>query len=67
MPKKIRELKALLSRAGFICRRAKGSHSVWEHPGGLGRATVAGKEGNDAPRYMEQQVLREIEKVARGR
>ena len=67
MPKKIRELKALLSRAGFECRSAKGSHTVWQHPSGLGRATVAGKDGSDAPLYMERQVLREIAKVAARR
>jgi predicted RNA binding protein YcfA (HicA-like mRNA interferase family) len=64
MPKKVRELKALLSRAGFIWRPAKGSHGVWEHPSGLGRVTVAGKDGADAPRYMEKQVLQQIANVA---
>ena len=64
MAKKVRELKALLSRAGFACRRAKGSHSVWQHPSGMGRVTVAGKDGDDAPLYLERQVLREIAKVA---
>ncbi len=34
MPKKIRELKAMLSQAGFtqIPKRGKGSHTVWSHP-----------------------------------
>jgi predicted RNA binding protein YcfA (HicA-like mRNA interferase family) len=64
MPKKVRELKALLSRAGFTWRAAKGSHGVWEHPSGLGRVTVAGKDGQDAPRYLERQVLQQIANVA---
>jgi predicted RNA binding protein YcfA (HicA-like mRNA interferase family) len=64
MPKKVRELKALLMKAGFIWRSAKGSHTVWEHPTGTGRVTLAGKDGADAPPYMERQVLREIAKVA---
>ena len=32
MPKKIRELKSLLKKAGFIYRSAKGSHTRWYHP-----------------------------------
>jgi len=67
MPKKVRELKSLLTKAGFACRSAKGSHSVWEQPTGLGRVTVAGKDGSDAPLYLERQVLREIAKVAARR
>jgi hypothetical protein len=31
MPRKIRELKAELRRAGFVERPAKGSHTFWEH------------------------------------
>nr|MDZ8038592.1 type II toxin-antitoxin system HicA family toxin [Nostoc sp. CreGUA01] len=29
MPKKIRELKAMLLKAGFTYRSGKGSHTVW--------------------------------------
>jgi predicted RNA binding protein YcfA (HicA-like mRNA interferase family) len=64
MPKKIRELKALLTKAGFVWRPAKGSHTVWQHPSGLGRVTLAGKDGADAPPYLERLILREIAKVA---
>jgi predicted RNA binding protein YcfA (HicA-like mRNA interferase family) len=64
MPKKVRELKSLLTKAGFTCRSAKGSHTVWDHPSGQGRVTVSGKDGADAPMYLERQVLREIAKVA---
>ncbi|GET40633.1 hypothetical protein MiSe_54440 [Microseira wollei NIES-4236] len=31
MPKKIRELKKLLLKAGFTYRQGKGSHQVWNH------------------------------------
>ena len=57
MPKKIRELKAILLKAGFVYRPAKGSHTFWTHslipdeP-----VTIAGKDGDDAPRYLEKQV-----------
>ena len=46
MPKKIRELKSLLKKAGFIYRSAKGSHTRWCHP--LlpeDPITISGKEG----------------------
>ncbi|MHC5855857.1 type II toxin-antitoxin system HicA family toxin [Nostoc sp.] len=32
MPKKIRDLKAILLKAGFFYRPAKGSHTFWTHP-----------------------------------
>ncbi len=59
MPKKIREIKQIVSRAGFILQkgRGKGSHSYWEHP--LLPAmplTIPGKDGEDAPPYLEKQM-----------
>ncbi len=53
MPKKIRELKRLLKREGFVCRSAKGSHSRWYHhllP--ESPITIAGKDGDDAKHYL---------------
>ncbi|WP_287734617.1 type II toxin-antitoxin system HicA family toxin [Microcystis sp. M113S1] len=32
MPKKIRELKSILLKAGFTYRHGKGSHTVWSNP-----------------------------------
>jgi predicted RNA binding protein YcfA (HicA-like mRNA interferase family) len=65
MPKKIRELKAMLSRAGFFPRSGKGSHQVWDHPNGFGRVVVSGNDGADAKKYQERAVIREITKVER--
>lgn len=58
MPKKIRELKAMLRKAGFIWRPGKGSHTVWEHPlvPSIDVITIAGKDGNDAKPYQEKAV-----------
>jgi len=58
MPKKIRQLKAMLSQSGFIClpKRGKGSHSVWEHPLLPYNITLAGIDGDDAQRYQEKDV-----------
>lgn len=67
MPKKIRELKSLLLKAGFICQPAKGSHSKWKHPKLAKAIIIAGKDGNDAKLYLEKlvnetiEVLRQIE------
>ncbi|MGL5806689.1 MAG: type II toxin-antitoxin system HicA family toxin [Xenococcaceae cyanobacterium] len=58
MPKKIRELKAILKKAGFICLkdRGKGSHTVWEHPNVKNNVILSGKDGKDAQSYQEKRV-----------
>ncbi len=48
-------------------RSAKGSHTVWEHPSGMGRVTVAGKDGNDAQFYLERMRDGEIARLGAGR
>ncbi|MEA5553806.1 type II toxin-antitoxin system HicA family toxin [Anabaena cylindrica UHCC 0172] len=54
MPKKIRELKNLLKKSGFIYRSAKGSHTRWCHPLLPGDPiTISGKYGDDAKLYIE--------------
>ncbi len=56
MPRKVRELRSQLRRAGFTTdpARGKGSHTYWEHSLLPGRAvTLAGKDGDDAQRYQE--------------
>ncbi|MBF2009573.1 MAG: type II toxin-antitoxin system HicA family toxin [Chlorogloeopsis fritschii C42_A2020_084] len=64
MPKKIRELKAMLQKVGFVYRPAKGSHTFWTHPLIPDQpVTIAGKDGDDAPRYLEKQVNQVLEKL----
>jgi predicted RNA binding protein YcfA (HicA-like mRNA interferase family) len=63
MPKKIRELKAALRKAGFKVRSGKGSHTVWEHPRRAKTVTLAGKDGRDAQPYQEQQVAQALRDV----
>jgi predicted RNA binding protein YcfA (HicA-like mRNA interferase family) len=66
MPKKIRELKAMLRKAGFYWRPGKGSHLVWEHPNLPDRLTLSGNDGDDARPYQEkriQQILRKLKEV----
>jgi predicted RNA binding protein YcfA (HicA-like mRNA interferase family) len=63
MPKKIRELKQLLRRAGFQELPGKGSHSNWIHSLYLGKITVSGKDGSDAKPYQEKEILGTIQEV----
>lgn len=64
MPKKIRELKSLLKKAGFIYRSGKGSHTPWfhtllpEYP-----ITISGKDGDDAKLYIEKEINEKLAKL----
>lgn len=63
MPRKIRQLKADLRRAGFVAepKRGKGSHTVWvhEHEPGI-TVVLAGQDGDDAKLYQERDVRNAI-------
>ena len=56
MPKKIRELKSLLLKAGFTYQPAKGSHTKWKHSKLSKAIIIPGKDGDDAKMYLEKQV-----------
>jgi len=69
VPKKIRELKAILLKAGFAYRSGKGSHTVWSHPLLPYSLTLSGKDGADADRYQEKDVrnaLRDLDTLQQG-
>ncbi|MFB2975333.1 type II toxin-antitoxin system HicA family toxin [Microseira sp. BLCC-F43] len=66
MPKKIRELKKLLLKAGFTYRQGKGSHQVWNHSQLIQPIVIARQDGEDAPMYLEKQVnaaLKQLEQM----
>jgi predicted RNA binding protein YcfA (HicA-like mRNA interferase family) len=63
MPKKIRELKSMLKKAGFTYRPAKGSHTIWEHPQITDKITLCGSDGDDSPRYLEKRVLQDLKRL----
>ena len=63
MPRKIRELKSLLKKAGFTSRPGKGSHTVWYHPRATRTVVIAGKDGDDAKRYQEKDVKDRIKEA----
>jgi predicted RNA binding protein YcfA (HicA-like mRNA interferase family) len=60
MPRKVRELVALLKQAGFIDRGGKGSHRNFMHPSGV-RITLSGNSGSDVLPYQEKEVIARIE------
>ncbi len=69
MPKKIRELKAMLLKTGFTYRSDKGSHTVWSHPSLSYSLILSGKDGADADRYQEKDIrnaLKDLEKLQEG-
>ncbi len=64
MPRKIRQLKSDLRRAGFMWRPAKGSHTVWFHPRLIvDEVTLSGKDGDDAEHYQERAVRQVLSKL----
>ena len=63
MPKKIRELKAMMRKAGFIPRPGKGSHVVWEHPELPDELALSGNDGDDAQPYQERDVRKILRKL----
>jgi predicted RNA binding protein YcfA (HicA-like mRNA interferase family) len=63
MPKKIRELKSLLIKAGFFYKPAKGSHNKWIHPKLPKAIIIASKDGADAKAYLEKQVNEALEQL----
>ena len=70
MPRKIRELKSDLRRAGFDWKPGKGSHTVWEHSDYPDiTVTLSGNDGRDAQPYQEKQLreaLRDLEERLRS-
>jgi predicted RNA binding protein YcfA (HicA-like mRNA interferase family) len=63
VPRKIRQLKSELKKAGFVERlgRGKGSHTFWVHAKHTSvSVTVAGGDGDDAQGYQEKHVREAI-------
>ena len=63
MPKKIRELKNILRKAGFKESSGKGSHTKWSHPLLSGKIVLSGKDGSDAKPYQEQDVTKALKRL----
>ena len=65
MPRKIRELRRDLRRAGYhqVKGGGKGSHTKWRHPLVPGSLTLSGGEGEDAKPPQEANVRDAIRKA----
>ncbi|HSN76318.1 MAG TPA: type II toxin-antitoxin system HicA family toxin [Anaerolineae bacterium] len=63
MATKIRELKAMLRKAGFEQRAGRGSHTVWSHPDLPEKIVLSGQDGNDAKPYQVKDVLAALKKL----
>ena len=70
MPRKIRQLKAELHRAGFREVTRRRSHTKWRHERLPNvRVVLSGNDGDDAGRYQERDVdiaLRMLHEIERS-
>jgi len=66
MPPKIRQLKAALSKAGFLWRPGKGSHTFWVYPNLPGEeVTLSGNNGEDTKPYQIKDVRNALRKLGK--
>lgn len=63
MPKKVRELKNILRKAGFKESSGKGSHTKWSHPLLSGKIILSGNGGSDAKPYQEKDVEKALKSL----
>ncbi|MGH2837358.1 MAG: type II toxin-antitoxin system HicA family toxin [Thermoleophilaceae bacterium] len=49
VPKKYRDVRRALRRAGWLLIRQRGSHEVWGKPGEPRRVVVAGRDSDIVP------------------
>ena len=64
MPRKVRDLKTMLTKAGFLWRQGKGSHTVWYHAVKTSvSVALCGHDGDDAPPYLEHKVKKAIRRA----
>ena len=66
MPKKIRELKSMLLKIGCICEPGKGSHTKWKHPLVDRKIVLSGKDGADAKKYQEREVMQLLKDIKKA-
>ena len=65
MPRKLRELRRDLRRAGYtqVKGAGKGSHTKWSHPLVPGAVTLSGHDGADAAPYQERDVREAVQQA----
>ena len=62
---KIKQLKSLLSKAGFtrLPKRGKGSHQVWQHQHARIKVVQSGKNSSSAKPYQIKALLKALDRV----
>jgi predicted RNA binding protein YcfA (HicA-like mRNA interferase family) len=64
MPRKLRQLRSDLRRAGWAIDRQSGSHQIWKHPLVPGaEVNLAGADGTDAHPYQERDVREAVRRA----
>jgi predicted RNA binding protein YcfA (HicA-like mRNA interferase family) len=64
MPRKLRQLRSDLRRAGWAVDRQAGSHQIWKHPLVPGtEVNLAGADGQDAHPYQERDVREAVRRA----
>lgn len=63
MPKKVKELKNILRKAGFKESSGKGSHTKWSHPLLSGKIILSGRDGGDAKPYQEKDIAKALKRL----
>lgn len=59
MPRKYREVRAILKAAGGQVLRQRGSHEVWGKPGEPARIVIAGKGSDTVPPGILAKIRRQ--------
>ena len=68
MPRKIRQLKADLRKAGAYQVSQEGSHSKWKHPlVSSSTLILSGHDGDDAKPYQEKAVRDLLQQIVEAR
>jgi predicted RNA binding protein YcfA (HicA-like mRNA interferase family) len=66
VPLRIKKLKAASSKAAFVMRPGKGSHTVWKYRALPGvEITLAGHDGDDAKLYQIRDVQNALKQIGR--
>ncbi len=68
MPKKIKDLKASLRKAGAYQVSQEGSHTKWKHPLLPSHIVIlSGGNGDDAKPYQEKDVRNMLEDILKSK
>jgi hypothetical protein len=64
MPRKLRQLRSDLRRAGWAIDRQSGSHQIWKHPLlHVAEVNLAGADGQDAHPYQDRDVREAVRRA----